>query len=517
MASDGFFNRRSGTWVSPERAHQHVGESFGGFEKARSTKTGNFYMRPDSGSGSSSSCSSFLSSMTEYQIINNLLDNMLQKQQRDFERKYGPSDVSSFHACLKTLEMGTRILRRDAQESGKVLLHSTLYDIDIEPYLDDRKIRELQQTGDYDPFLTEIHNAICLTSHSFFHDISKALEGEDADQGVRPLQLVCEEVKQVLDDAILFFPATEHAKSLAKEQRNARKALFWRHIHKAQSIVNEYLLEQAALKRECGHFNTALKIYETLCFEAPPDAVGETQEEMHVALLDSQYEKANALQLKGCLEQACEIYRSLGDWRESVAKAEDLTHLISVNKSIRQAACHIRNGDCHSAEQILSYLEGPLPEQAAQLLNSIKKIHSIESSIDFDRRKLHDLAQLVKETRTSVFQEKILLNQPTPSERQKVQLEAELATLSNVLRDTSPFRFMYRSSLKKDIEQKRVELDAVMHMAMDERQQRKKQILNSFLIKRKRFDDLRRQQNALRKDIDNLQRSIDILKRFPLD
>lgn len=35
---------------SPARAHQHVGQSFGGYTKARSSSTGNFYMTPDSSS-----------------------------------------------------------------------------------------------------------------------------------------------------------------------------------------------------------------------------------------------------------------------------------------------------------------------------------------------------------------------------------------------------------------------------------------------------------------------------------
>ncbi len=47
-SESGFVNSRTGAYVSPERAHQHVGESFGGFEKAKSKKTGNFYMREES-------------------------------------------------------------------------------------------------------------------------------------------------------------------------------------------------------------------------------------------------------------------------------------------------------------------------------------------------------------------------------------------------------------------------------------------------------------------------------------
>ena len=44
---EGFINERTGAYVSPERAHQHVGEehAFGGYEKAQSKKTGNYYMR----------------------------------------------------------------------------------------------------------------------------------------------------------------------------------------------------------------------------------------------------------------------------------------------------------------------------------------------------------------------------------------------------------------------------------------------------------------------------------------
>lgn len=47
----GFYNKRSGTWVSGDHARQHVGETLGGWEKRRSASTGNFYMAKSSGSG----------------------------------------------------------------------------------------------------------------------------------------------------------------------------------------------------------------------------------------------------------------------------------------------------------------------------------------------------------------------------------------------------------------------------------------------------------------------------------
>lgn len=40
----GFTNSRTGAYVSASRAHQHVGQSFGGYAKARSSSSGNFYM-----------------------------------------------------------------------------------------------------------------------------------------------------------------------------------------------------------------------------------------------------------------------------------------------------------------------------------------------------------------------------------------------------------------------------------------------------------------------------------------
>lgn len=46
----GFTNHRTGTYVSAARAHQHVGQSFGGFTKSQSRSTGNYYMRPSKGS-----------------------------------------------------------------------------------------------------------------------------------------------------------------------------------------------------------------------------------------------------------------------------------------------------------------------------------------------------------------------------------------------------------------------------------------------------------------------------------
>ena len=46
----GFYNKRTGAWVSREHAIQHVGETANGWEKRRSSSTGNFYMASASGS-----------------------------------------------------------------------------------------------------------------------------------------------------------------------------------------------------------------------------------------------------------------------------------------------------------------------------------------------------------------------------------------------------------------------------------------------------------------------------------
>lgn len=43
--STGFTNHRTGAYVSAARAHQHTGQSFSGFTKAKSSTTGNYYMR----------------------------------------------------------------------------------------------------------------------------------------------------------------------------------------------------------------------------------------------------------------------------------------------------------------------------------------------------------------------------------------------------------------------------------------------------------------------------------------
>ena len=49
MSKKGFVNSRTGSYVSSARAHQHVGESFGGYTKARSAASGNFYMKESTG------------------------------------------------------------------------------------------------------------------------------------------------------------------------------------------------------------------------------------------------------------------------------------------------------------------------------------------------------------------------------------------------------------------------------------------------------------------------------------
>ena len=43
----GFTNRRTGSYVSPTRAHQHGGQSIGGYTKRQSSSSGNWYMSKD--------------------------------------------------------------------------------------------------------------------------------------------------------------------------------------------------------------------------------------------------------------------------------------------------------------------------------------------------------------------------------------------------------------------------------------------------------------------------------------
>lgn len=43
--SGGFTNHRTGGYVSAARAHQHTGQSFGGYTKVKSATTGNYYMK----------------------------------------------------------------------------------------------------------------------------------------------------------------------------------------------------------------------------------------------------------------------------------------------------------------------------------------------------------------------------------------------------------------------------------------------------------------------------------------
>ena len=47
----GFTNYRTGAYVSSARAHQHVGQSLGGYTKSQSSRSGNYYMRPSKGGG----------------------------------------------------------------------------------------------------------------------------------------------------------------------------------------------------------------------------------------------------------------------------------------------------------------------------------------------------------------------------------------------------------------------------------------------------------------------------------
>lgn len=533
MESDGFFNKRSGTWVSPERAHQHVGESFGGFEKTRSAKTGNFYMRPDgnNATGQPSNPSSFgFMSAAETVALNLILDNHQkwldgetkehEKELQDLVRRYGPSDTKQLNFLMKELVEAISLLGRQHDACPeKDPFDSSRYKKRIKPYLEKEQIDELLQKERRDALMLEVYDVIRLTSQGIFRDLKKAA-GEQSGQSSGSLLLVFESINKALEDAIWDLQFAAQSSDYQTDitgitHKESMKKSYWRNIRKARSAANDFFLEQAMIKREIGDFDAALEIYDTLAFEVPSGIAEETRAEKKRVELDSQYEKACALQLEGDLEQAQEIFRSLGDWRDSFAEAEALTRLISIEKSIQQAVHSIKNGDYLSAEQALSRLENPLPEQVVQLLDTINKIRSAESSIALGQQRLQEIARLIKETRTSILQEKILLNQPTSTEWLKAQTEAELANLSATLKATSPLHFIHRSSLEKTIEGKKAQLDAITQTVANEKLQRRKQVQDSFLIKRSKLDELRRQQNALQKDITSLHDLIDTLKGCP--
>ena len=46
--SGGFTNSRTGSYVSSARAHQHTGQSFGGYTKTYNSSSGHYSMRPSS-------------------------------------------------------------------------------------------------------------------------------------------------------------------------------------------------------------------------------------------------------------------------------------------------------------------------------------------------------------------------------------------------------------------------------------------------------------------------------------
>lgn len=43
--SGGWYNKKSGKWISAKRAHQKVGEVIDGWVKCRNSRTGKFYFR----------------------------------------------------------------------------------------------------------------------------------------------------------------------------------------------------------------------------------------------------------------------------------------------------------------------------------------------------------------------------------------------------------------------------------------------------------------------------------------
>ena len=96
MSNGGFVNSRTGSYVSSARAHQHVGESFGGYTKARSA-SGNYYMKESS--GNSTPYLPYLNitpANTMDQLANQMIDNAYQNLYQRMCNEY-------INLCMKLL------------------------------------------------------------------------------------------------------------------------------------------------------------------------------------------------------------------------------------------------------------------------------------------------------------------------------------------------------------------------------------------------------------------------------
>ena len=326
----GFINPRTGKYVSPMRAHQHVGESIAGYEKAISASTGNFYMRPTAPIGLAGpvSCYSEMSSAALQALI---------------MQSYAPLYASAMKSLAKSLEESTRQMRIDSKEMNV----KAAYEGVLTTLSSCKTVKDLCKDAVALSRITALIpkgqiNLIGTAKNVDYLKQSCHYVLQVLDEGASELlYLKCkmdlsltedEEKEEIIDryrrldamrsDRLEAFSVMRQSPATAEERESAIET-FWQTIDGALEILDEATwkrkkFREANLLADNGSLEQSIEILQRL---GDYPGAGKKRAEVARALEEfrnaEKYKAAEKLLAEGEYRQSIQAFRSLGNWGDA--------------------------------------------------------------------------------------------------------------------------------------------------------------------------------------------------------
>lgn len=542
MADGGFINRRTGKYVSPERAHQHVGESFGGFEKARSKTSGNFYMRPDNGlSTLSSDALSFLTGLHESKMWDHILDNFAKTLGMP---DYNLSTEERIQKKMESLDAKVHFLSIISKERPEETpsLRSDEYDIDITRYVSKQQIEQIEQTKSLKALRMDIRNAADLASGALCAAVSDIAEMAPCGSSVNE---AIQRIDSERSDQIELWELWSSSKGIfSRSQRKEMLGEFWEHSQNAYSEASRFLTEQVKRCLEDGRLDDALRICETMPLYVSKELSEEISRYEEALKKDELYREAYNRLLQGKYAEAHARFLELGEWKDSAAKASEAARQIELanEAEYKRATELFETGRYHQAriayhalvhykdsrslekeailleshlKRALNCLQNGMPYSAQKILMEedrrlsssplARSILSIIHETDLLHRKLFSDKCHKKELRNTLLNYKSILYRPLPAASDYWQVEGYISSLKRTLEETSALHFRKRSSLEKDISDQTMLLARIYERYDQERRQRNAQMIPSILQIQQKMAFIKEDERRIKRRLEELE------------
>lgn len=404
MGDDGgFINPRTGKYVSSMRAHQHVGESIKGYEKAISKSTGNFYMRPTSAVGSYGLSNPFLEiqvaaleaqAMQTYaslyvDAMNKAIES-LNRMTRNMEIDNAESEIRrTYEAALKNISTFETVESLGDKSGALEALKSLIPEDQIELFKAAGSLEDLKRNCNYVLRVLD-------KGKSKLRDLERkkdsSIEKDDVEEKARTDYYRLDSIRSSRREA---FKAMRRS-SAGSQAREDAITTFWQTVDAELAIIDESAwrqkkFEEACLLVEYGAYEQAAELLSFL--GDYPGAEDKLQEvECILAEFESieKYDEAKRLLSKGDYKQAIEAFESLGDWNDSqeqlcVAKQQ---FALWQKETYSYAAKHFDDGDFKTAYNEFRCLGDYLDSKhrAKESRELAKKVDEYESAIALEKK-----------------------------------------------------------------------------------------------------------------------------------